>query len=116
MHAAEVLGIPATDIKPSIADTDSIGYSSGAGGSGVTFKMGTAVYQAAEDVRNQLIERAATIWDVNKADVEFANGELSHKEDPELRAEDHPEANRPPAQRYRRPHRGPGNREPGRGG
>ena len=85
MHAAEVLGIPATDIKPSIADTDSIGYSSGAGGSGVTFKMGTAVYQAAEDVRNQLIERAATIWDVNKADVEFANGELSHKEDPELK-------------------------------
>jgi CO/xanthine dehydrogenase Mo-binding subunit len=68
-----------------IADTDSIGYSSGAGGSGVTFKMGTAVYQAAEDVRNQLIERAATIWDVNKADVEFANGELSHKEDPELK-------------------------------
>ena len=35
MHVAEVLGIPATEIKPTIADTDSIGYSSGAGGSGV---------------------------------------------------------------------------------
>ncbi|MCI0867206.1 MAG: xanthine dehydrogenase family protein molybdopterin-binding subunit [Chloroflexi bacterium] len=85
MHLAEVLGIPATDVKPSIADTDSIGYSSGAGGSGVTFKMGTAVYQAAEDVRRQLIERAARIWDVNPEDVEYADGELHHKEDPELR-------------------------------
>ena len=85
MHVAEVLGIPATDIKPTIADTDSIGYSSGAGGSGVTFKMGTAVYQAAEDVRQQLISRAATIWDVDMADVEFSKGELRHREDPELK-------------------------------
>jgi CO/xanthine dehydrogenase Mo-binding subunit len=85
MHVAEVLGIPATDIRPSIADTDSIGYSSGAGGSGVTFKMGTAVYQAAEDVRRQLIERAARIWDVNAEDVEYEDGELHHKEDPELK-------------------------------
>jgi CO/xanthine dehydrogenase Mo-binding subunit len=85
MHVAEVLGIPATEIKPTIADTDSIGYSSGAGGSGVTFKMGTAVYQAAEDVRQQLVERAATIWDVDKSDVEFSEGELRHKEDTELK-------------------------------
>ena len=85
MHLAEVLGIPATDVKPSIADTDSIGYSSGAGGSGVTFKMGTAVYRAAEDVRQQLIERAAQIWDVPPEDVEYEDGDLHHKEDPELR-------------------------------
>jgi len=85
MHVAEVLGIPATDIKPSIADTDSIGYSSGAGGSGVTFKMGTAVYQAAEDVRRQLIERAARIWDVDSDVIEYEDGELRHKEDPELK-------------------------------
>ncbi len=84
MHVAEVLGIPAESVKPSIADTDSIGYSSGAGGSGVTFKMGTAVYQAAEDVRRQLIERAATIWDVSEDDVEYGDGVLRHKSDPEL--------------------------------
>ena len=85
MHVAEVLGIAATEIKPIIADTDSIGYSSGAGGSGVTFKMGTAVYQAAVDVRQQLISRAATIWDVDLANVEFSEGELRHKEDTELK-------------------------------
>ena len=85
MHIAEVLGIPAEDVKPSIVDTDSIGYSSGAGGSGVTFKMGTAVYQAAEDIRTQLIERAAKIWDVDTDAVEYVNGNLQHKSDPELR-------------------------------
>ena len=85
MHVAEVLGIAAEMVKPSIADTDSIGYSSGAGGSGVTFKMGTAVYQAAEDVRRQMVERAAKIWDVSVDDVEYQDGQLSHKSDPELR-------------------------------
>ena len=85
MHIAEVLGIPAEDVKPSIVDTDSIGYSSGAGGSGVTFKMGTAVYQAAEDIRTQLVERAAKIWDVEADAVEYVNGNLQHKSDPELR-------------------------------
>ena len=85
MHVAEVLGIAAERVKPSIADTDSIGYSSGAGGSGVTFKMGTAVYQAAEDVRRQMVERAAKIWDVSVEDVEYQDGLLSHRSDPELR-------------------------------
>ena len=85
MHVAEVLGIPAEKVKPSIADTDSIGYSSGAGGSGVTFKMGTAVYQAAEDVRAQMLERAAKIWDCAVEDTEYNYGVLSHKSDPELR-------------------------------
>ena len=85
MHVAEVLGIPAEEVKPSVADTDSIGYSSGAGGSGVTFKMGTAVYQAAEDIRRQLIERAAKIWEVPVEDVEYQDGVLQHQSDPELR-------------------------------
>ena len=86
MHIAEVLGLPAENIKPSIVDTDSIGYSSGAGGSGVTFKMGTAVYQAGEDVRRQLIERAARIWDVPVEDVEYLeDGTLAHKSDDALR-------------------------------
>ena len=85
MHVAEVLGLPAEDVKPSVADTDSIGYSSGAGGSGVTFKMGTACYLAAEDVKQQLIERAAKIWEVEVDDVEYVKSELHHKSDPELK-------------------------------
>ena len=85
MHLAEALGIAAEDVSPSIVDTDSIGYSSGAGGSGVTFKMGTACYEAAQDIRRQMIERAARIWEVEAEQVEYRDAVLQHRQDPELR-------------------------------
>jgi CO/xanthine dehydrogenase Mo-binding subunit len=47
--------------------------------------MGTAVYNAAQDIKRQLVERAAKIWDVSVDDVEYADGILQHKSDPELR-------------------------------
>jgi len=84
MHVAEVLGVPAEDVRPAIVDTDSIGYSSGAGGSGVTFKMGIACYEAAQDVVRQLTDRAAKIWDVAPENVEYKSGLLRHREDSEL--------------------------------
>ena len=85
MELAEVLGIAAEDVRPIVADTDSVGYTSTTGGSGVAFKTGWAAYEAAHDVKRQMIERAATIWDVPPADVEYADGAISHKSDPELR-------------------------------
>ena len=85
MHLAEVLGIPVEEIKPSIGDTDSIGYSSGASGSGVTFKMGTACYEAGLDIKRQLVERAARIWEVDPEDMDYDGGVISHKGDTELR-------------------------------
>ncbi len=84
MHVAEALGIPVGDVRPAIVDTDSIGYSSGAGGSGVTFKMGRACYEAAQDAKRQLIERAARIWDVSPDDVEYDSSMLRHRQDTEL--------------------------------
>ena len=84
IHVAEVLGLDATDVKPAVVDTDSVGYCSGAGGSGVTFKTGRACYEAAQDVRRQMIERAARIWDVNADDVEYADGVLRHRQDDAL--------------------------------
>ena len=84
MHVAEALSIPVTDVNPAIVDTDSIGYSSGAGGSGVTFKMGRACYEAAQDAKRQLIERAAKIWDVSPDDVEYDAATLRHRQDTEL--------------------------------
>ena len=48
--------------------------------------MGTAVYQAGEEVRRQMIERAARIWDVPVEDVEYQeDGALAHKSDDALR-------------------------------
>lgn len=85
MQVAEVLGIAAEDVTPSVGDTDSIGYSSGAGGSSVAFKMGTACYEAAQDVRHQIIQRAARIWDVDPESVEYDKGTVRHQSDPELK-------------------------------
>ena len=82
---AEVLGIAVEDVRPQVGDTASIGYTSNTGGSGVAFKTGWACYEAALDVKQQMIDRAAKIWEVSADNVEYVNGVLQHKSDPELR-------------------------------
>ena len=82
---AEVLGIPVEDVNPTIGDTDTIGYTSNTGGSGVAYKSGWAAYEAANDVKRQLIERASMLWEVEEDQVEYVDGVLRHKADPELR-------------------------------
>tara|TARA_B100000408_G_C10308437_1_gene227717 strand:- start:783 stop:2798 length:2016 start_codon:yes stop_codon:yes gene_type:complete len=84
MQVADVLGLKAEDVNPSIGDTDSIGYSSGAGGSGVTFKTGTACIEAAYDIKAQMVARAARIWDVDASEIEYEGSTIRHKSDPEL--------------------------------
>lgn len=85
MHVAEVLGLSVTDIKPQVGDTDSIGFTSNTGGSSVTFKTGWACYNAAQSVKQQMIERAAKIWEIPDADVEYKEAVLQHISDPELK-------------------------------
>ena len=82
---AEVLGIPAEDINPQIGDTETIGYTSMTGGSGAAFKTGWACYEAGLDVKRQMLERAALLWDTSADDVELLDGVFQHKSDPELR-------------------------------
>ena len=84
MHAAEVLGISYEDVKPQVADTDSVGYTAITGGSRTTFATGWAAYEAANDVKAQLIDRAATIWGVDADSVEMEEGVLRSKTDTEL--------------------------------
>jgi len=85
MHVAEVLGLAATEVRPLVGDTDSIGFTSTTGGSGATFKTGWASYLAAEDVKRQMSERAAKIWEVSPEDVEFAGGVFTCRSKPDLR-------------------------------
>ena len=85
MQLAEVLGIAAEDVRPSVGDTDSIGWTSMTGGSGVAFKTGWAAYEAALDIKQQLIARAVKIWDVAAEDIQYEGGVVSHRSDPELR-------------------------------
>tara|TARA_B100000029_G_scaffold217697_2_gene215492 strand:+ start:5651 stop:7963 length:2313 start_codon:yes stop_codon:yes gene_type:complete len=85
LQLAEVLGIPVEDVHPQVVDTDSIGFTSNTGGSSVTFKTGFAAYTAAQHVKQQMIERAAKIWDVSTDDVEYTDGVAQHKSDSELK-------------------------------
>ena len=81
---AEVLGIPVEDVSPQVGDTDSIGYTSMTGGSGAAFKTGWASYEAAQDVKRQMIDRAALLWDRDASEVELDDGVFRHTSDPEL--------------------------------
>jgi xanthine dehydrogenase molybdenum-binding subunit len=74
MQLAETLGIPATDVKPLVADTDSVGYTEGTYGSRTTFATGWAVYELGQSLKRQLIERAAQLWEVDPEQVTCTNG------------------------------------------
>ena len=74
MQAAEVLGISAEDINPSVVDTDSVGYTGVTGGSRTTFATGYAAIEAANDVVRQMKIFAANLWEVDENEVTFDNG------------------------------------------
>ena len=84
-QAAETLGIAYEDVKPTVVDTDSIGFTMVTGGSRTSFATGIAAIEAAESVKAQLVARAAKIWDTAEEDVEYVDGEVRHRSDPELR-------------------------------
>ena len=74
MMAAEVLGIPVSKVRATVADTASIGFTFLTGGSRVTFATGMAVTQATEKVVEQLKARAAQTWDIPVDAVEWKDG------------------------------------------
>jgi CO/xanthine dehydrogenase Mo-binding subunit len=76
MQLAEALGIAAEDVHPVVGDTEVVGYSDVTGGSRVTFATGWAAYEAAQDIKRQMIERAAQIWSVKPDEVAYDAGVL----------------------------------------
>ena len=85
MQAAEVLGIRAEDVRPTVADTDSVGYTDVTGGSRVAYATGWAAHDAAQDVKRQMIERASQIWDIDADSIEMEKGVVRSKTDSELK-------------------------------
>ena len=73
MQFAEALGISYEQVKPLVVDTDSVGFNGVTGGSRTTFATGWAVYEAAMDIRRQLEERAAAIWEVDRDSVSYGD-------------------------------------------
>ena len=84
MQAAEVLGIAAEDVNPQVVDTDSVGYTAVTGGSRTAFATGWAAYEAANDVKRQMVERAAKLWGVESDSVEMVDGVIRSRTDTEL--------------------------------
>ena len=85
MQAAEVLGIAAEDVIPTVVDTDTIGYTAVTGGSRTAFDTGLAAIQAAEEIKRQMAVRASAIWEVQEDDVAFEDGVFFCKRNPEDR-------------------------------
>ena len=82
---AEALGIPVEDVRPQVEDTETVGYTSSTSGSGMVFKTGWAAYEAAQDIKRQLIERAARTWQLPSCLVEYASGVAYRNQMPEQR-------------------------------
>ncbi len=76
MQLAETLSVPYETIRPTVADTDSVGHNDVTGGSRTTFASGLAVYEAGMDVRRQMCARAAKLWSVDPDDVVYEGGKL----------------------------------------
>ena len=74
MQAAEALGLAAADVIPAVGDTDSVGYTANTGGSRTAFDTGLAAIAAAEEVKTHMKRRAALLWEVDDADVDFQDG------------------------------------------
>ena len=74
MQAAEVLGLDAGDVRPTVVDTDSIGWTGTTGGSRTAVDTGRAAIEAAEMVKEELAARAATMWEISPSDVVFETG------------------------------------------
>src|SRR4029077_18861635 len=77
MQLAETLGIAAEDVRPQVADTDSVGYTFLTGGSRVTFATGLAAYKLGLDLQEQMKDRASRLWECNPEEVKAENGTYS---------------------------------------
>ncbi|MFA7585827.1 MAG: xanthine dehydrogenase family protein molybdopterin-binding subunit [Novosphingobium sp.] len=73
--AAETFGVPYENVRVTIADTASIGYSMVTGGSRTTFATGMAVVDACKSLIETLRNRAAGLLGVEPADVTWKAGE-----------------------------------------
>ena len=82
MQAAEALGIDVEQVSPAVSDTQSIGFALPSVGSRTTYGTGAVVCQVAEEVLQQMAERAALVWETDADQVSVAAGVFTNKADP----------------------------------
>ena len=74
MQAAEILGISAEDVSPTVVDTDTIGWTGVTGGSRTAFDTGLAAIQDAQETIRLMKARAALLWEIDEEEVIFDGG------------------------------------------
>ena len=74
MQAAEILGLQAEDVSPTVVDTDTIGWTGVTGGSRTAFDTGRAAIHAAEEIIRLMKARAALIWEMEEEEISFDKG------------------------------------------
>ncbi|MCC6314678.1 MAG: xanthine dehydrogenase family protein molybdopterin-binding subunit [Thermomicrobiales bacterium] len=72
--AAETFGMQAEEVTVTTASTDSAPFAGGSGGSKITYTVGPAVKQAAEDARQQILNVAAQQLEAAPEDLEIVDG------------------------------------------
>lgn len=74
--AVEALGLPPEDVKLVTGDTDTAPWAGTSGGSKIVYTLGSAVKQAAEDARAQLLAIAGDMMDASPDDLEIVGREI----------------------------------------
>ena len=82
MQAAEALGIGVEQVSPTVSDTRSIGFSLPSVGSRTTYSTGAVVCEVAQEILQQMCERAALLWETDAGQVSVENGVFSNKAEP----------------------------------
>ena len=80
--AAEGLGVPVESIKLVRGDTDNLPWDHGTGGSRMTLTIGKSAYEAAQDIKQQLLEEAAEQLEASPQDLELVNDRVQVCGDP----------------------------------
>jgi CO/xanthine dehydrogenase Mo-binding subunit len=83
--AAEVLQLPLDYVNMSIPDTDGNPFEFALVGSRGTFTVGSAVIQAAEDARRQLLEMAASVMKLKPEELDTEDGYIFEIKNPKNR-------------------------------
>ncbi len=83
--AAEILGVDPSKVKVITVDSSQAPYAGFAGGSKITYTVGSAARLAAEDARRQILSIAASHLEARSEDLEVAEGHVQVKGSPTVR-------------------------------
>ena len=79
MIAAQAFGVSADKVRVEVADTATAPFSATSSGSQVTYSLGGAVYEAAQEARRQLLEIATEELEAAPEDLEIVDGSVTVK-------------------------------------